>query len=292
MRDLEAWLHRQATREQRIVTLEQGLLGDRLWRYSAYRLRYFFAGYMVESAAHAVAVLYLFRDLGWHSFRGVVIAQTGTALVSALWWGALEAMRAQGRDLHRSGRPHRIAATVGGWLTLSLGLAAVVVLLAVGWLAWFAARGELAAVEAYVAVLLLRCAVDLPVRAYHSGVYALRRVYKPLGATVGPKLVSLAVMLALWPVIGLWALVVAGAITAALASGLTAVYTRRVYHFLGFAPREDLRPLAARRASSSAASRCAARCAGWAGSSSPAARRTGSWRSTRSSCSRCCSARR
>ena len=151
------------------------------------------------------------------------------------------------RDLHRLGRPHRIAATVGGWLTLSLGLAAVVVLLAVGWLAWFAARGELAAVEAYVAVLLLRCAVDLPVRAYHSGVYALRRVYKPLGATVGPELVSLAVMLALWPVIGLWALVVAGAITAALASGLTAVYTRRVYHFLGFAPSEHLGRFALRR---------------------------------------------
>src|SRR3954469_15345811 len=140
MRDLEAWLHRQATREQRIVTLEQGLLGDRLWRYSAYRLRFFFAGYLVESAAHAVAVLYLFRDLGWHSFVGVVIAQTGTALASALWWGALEAMRAQVRDLHRSGRPHRIAATVGGWLTLSLALAALVVALAVGWLAGFAAR--------------------------------------------------------------------------------------------------------------------------------------------------------
>jgi len=245
--DLEAWLRRQAAREQRIVTLEQGLLGDRLWRYSAYRLRFFFAGYLVESAAHAVAVLYLFRDLGWHSFVGVVIAQTGTALASALWWGALEAMRAQVRDLHRSGRPHRIAATVGGWLTLSLALAALVVALAVGWLAWFAARGELAAVEAYVAVLLVRCAIDIPVRTYHSGVYALRRIYKPLPATIGPELVSLAVMVALWPVIGLWALVVAGAITAALASGLTVHYTRRVYHFLGFAPSEHLGRFAARR---------------------------------------------
>lgn len=233
---LDRWLRHQAAREQRVVVLEEGLLGDRLWRYSVYRLRYFFLSYLVESALHAVTVLFLFEHLAWDNFRLIVFATAGSAFVSSFWWGALEALRGRVRDLHRSAKPHRIEATIAGWLTLALGLSGVVLLLGIAWTAWRASDGSLGVADAFVAVLFLRVALDLPVRAYHSGVYAIRRVYKPLAATLAPEFLGLVTILVLWPLVGLWSVVIGSVLTGALITTLSIVYTRRVYHFLGMAP--------------------------------------------------------
>jgi hypothetical protein len=243
--ELRRWLHKQAAREQRIVLLEEALLGDRLWRYSWYRLRYFFVSYLVSSASHAVTVLLLFKALQWENFLLVVVVHAGTALVGSFWWGALEAMRAQVRELHRSGKPHRIAERIAGWLVLAGLLSAAVLAIGSGWIVWQAvAQGSLGAADAYVATLFLRLGLELATRAYHSGVYALRRVYKPLPATVAPELATLAVTLALWPVVEGWAVPIASVVATALVTGLSIHYTRRVYRFLGLAPLA----LASRRA--------------------------------------------
>jgi hypothetical protein len=238
---LERWLRRQAAREDRIVVLEEALLGDRLWRYSWYRLRWFFLRYVVESAAHAVTVLLLFRGLAWDNFLLVVVATTSSALVSSFWWGALEALRARVRDLHRSGSPHRIPRVIGGWLAFSLALSGLVLVFAIAWTSWRAADGTIGAADAFVAAMALRLALDLPTRCYHSGVYAIRRVYKPLSASLAPELVGLATMLSLWSVAGVWAVVFSAVLTTLLTTGVTLVYVRRVYHFLGYTPLREAR---------------------------------------------------
>jgi hypothetical protein len=238
---LERWLQRQGAREQRGVVLEEGLLGDRLWRYSAYRLRFFFLTYLNESALHAVSVLFLFRHLAWGNFRLVVVASAAGAFLSSFWWGALEAMRGQVRDLHRSGRPHRIEAVIAGWLALSLGLSALFLALTVAWTVWRALDGSFGVADAFVAALLLKVALDLPVRCYHSGVYALRRVYKPLAATLAPEFLGLATILVFWPLVGIWSVVIGSLLTTAVLTGLSILYTRRVYHFLGLAPLRSAR---------------------------------------------------
>jgi hypothetical protein len=235
--ELRRWLRKQAAREQRIVLLEEALLGDRLWRYSWYRLRFFFINYLVTSAAHAVTVLVLFRALQWKSFVVVVVVQAASALAGSFWWGALEAMRGRVRELHRSGKPHRIPEAIAGWLTLAGLLSAAVLALALGWTVWQALADGFGAADAIVAAILLRLAFELTTRCYHSGVYALRRVYKPLAATVAPELVSLGVTLALWPVVGAWAVSVAALVATATVTALSVLYTRRVYRFLGFSPQ-------------------------------------------------------
>lgn len=250
---LERWLGKQAARERRVVVLEEGLLGDRLWRYSAYRLRFFFLSYLNESALHAVTVLFLFRHLAWTNFRLVIVATTASAFVASFWWGALEAMRGRVRDLHRSGKAHRIERAIGGWLTFAFALSAVVLVAGVAWIVWRAGDGRFDVTDAFVAGLFLRLALDLPVRCYHSGVYALRRVYKPLRATLAPEFLGLAVILAFWPLVGVWSVVLGSLLTTALVTGLTALYTRRVYHFLGFAPLREVGWEAMRQATRGAA---------------------------------------
>ena len=41
------------------------------------------------------------------------------------------------------------------------------------------AEGRIGPVDVAVAAVLIRAGVDLPVRAYHAGAFALRRVYRP-----------------------------------------------------------------------------------------------------------------
>ena len=247
MNELDRWLHRQAGREARIVSLDEALLGGRLWRYSFYRLRYFLVTYLIESASHAVLVLLAFRGLGWDNFLLVVGAAASTGLISHFWWGALEAMRAQVRDLHRSGRPHRIPAAIAGWMTFAAAPAALFALAAIGWTAGHAIAGTLGPAEAFAGTLLLRVAVDLPTRCYHSGIYAMRRVYRPMSATIAPEVLGLAAMLALYPAIGVWALVVSSLLVTAATTALTLHFTHRVYHFLGFdtLPHAGLRAMRA-----------------------------------------------
>lgn len=240
MNDIERWLRRQAAREQRSVLLEEGLLGGRLWRYTWYRLRWFFVSYGIDTAVHAVTVLFLFRELRWGSFLPIVVAHAVTSLGSSFWWGVLEALRSRVRDLHRSGKPHRIGRVIAGWLVFALGLSAGLVAAALAWTVWHVADDGLAAQEAYIAVLLVGLAADLPVRCYHSGIYALRRVYKPMPAVLAPELVQLALTVALFPVMGLWALVVASAALSLLLTGVNLRYTGRVYHFIGVSPRADM----------------------------------------------------
>jgi hypothetical protein len=99
-------------------------------------------------------------------------------------------------------------------------------------------------------VLIFRLAAELVTRCYHSGIYAVRRVFRPLPAIVAVELVSLAGVLLLWPWIGGWAFPVAATVATAVVTILAFHYTGRLYRFFGFAPVESLdlrRPYLPRR---------------------------------------------
>lgn len=234
------------------MLLEEGLLGNRLGKYARYRLRYFFLNFGVETAVHAVTVLFLFR-LHWGSFFPILVAHTVVSLGSSFWWGALEALRGEVRDLHRSGKPQRMAQVIGGWLTLSVLLSLAAVALAGGWVGWHALGAGFGAPEAYVAVLLLRLAADFPSRCYHSGIYALRRVYKPFIAVIGPSLFELAIIVTAFRLIGLWALVLASVVVTAMLTAVNLRYTGKVYRFIGVTPRPQFRLRLMRRSLSGTA---------------------------------------
>jgi hypothetical protein len=242
--ELNRWLRRQAAREQRAVTLDDALLGDRFWPYAAYRLRDFFARYFAVSAAHAVRVVLLYRVFSTWEFTVIVGAQAAASLAGSFWWGALEAMRGRVRLLYRDSRPHLIPREIGHWLSLSIRL---IVLPLAGGVVWIGARaagtGGLQAVDVYVLAIAVGLAIELPVRCYHSGAYAVRRIYRPLVSLLAVQLVSLSTLGALLPWLGAWSFPVAAMLAAITSASLTFHFTARVYRFFGFAPaaRLDLR---------------------------------------------------
>lgn len=237
MTELADWLDGQARRERRAVYLEEALLGNRFWAYAFYRLRYFFARYAVASLTHAVTVLLLYRFFDRTHFVIVLVAYAVASVVSSFWWGSLEAMRREVRRLYRLRVPHLIPKAIGRWLSLSLQLTLVTALGAVLWLALQVVQtGTLKPAGLYVFAIGLRLSLQFFTRAYHSGIYAVRRIYRPLPAILGVELVGIATTLILAPLLGAWALPVGALIAGPAVAGLSLYYTRRAYWFLGLSP--------------------------------------------------------
>lgn len=241
MHEVRDWFKHQSARERRSVYLEEAFLGNRVWAYAAYRLRYFFARYAASSIVHATTVVLLSRTFGRSDFVVVLVAYAAAGLLGSFWWGALEVMRSRVRLLHRSGKPYLIPREIGGWLSLSIWLAAAVCAAGVFWaVARTVSGGALNAADVYVLAILFRLAAELVTRCYHSGIYAIRRVFRPLPAILAVDAVSLAGVLLLWPWLGGWAFGVAAVVATTTITGLTFHYTGRLYRFYGFAPMESL----------------------------------------------------
>lgn len=237
MTEFADWLDGQARRERRAVYLEEALLGNRFWPYAFYRLRYFFARYAVASLTHAVTVLLLYRFFDRTHFVVVLVAYAVASVVTSFWWGSLEAMRRDVRRLYRLRVPHLIPKTIGHWLSLSLQLTLVTALGAVLWLVLQVVQtGGLKPAGLYVFAIGLRLSLQFFARAYHSGIYAIRRIYRPLPAILGVEFVGVATTLTLAPLLGAWALPAGVLIAGPSVTGLSLYYTRRAYWFLGLSP--------------------------------------------------------
>lgn len=237
MTELASWFERQARREQRAVYLEEALLGNRFWAYSFYRLRYFFARYAVASLTHAVTVTLLYRFFDRRQFVAVLLAYSVASVISSFWWGSLEAMRSEVRRLYRLRVPHLIPKAIGRWLSLSLQLTLLTAACTLLWLAVHTVRtAGLSPAGLYIFAIGLRLSLQFFTRAYHSGIYAVRRIYRPLPAIVGVEFVGITVTVLLAPLLGVWALPVGALVATPIVAGLSLYYTRRAYAFMGLSP--------------------------------------------------------
>lgn len=247
MEALHGWFRRQAAREGRILFLEDALLSNRFWPYAGYRLRYFFAQVATAATAHVVLVVFLFRSFDGSAFVGILAAHAGAGMLSGFWWGGLELMRDRVRGLYRTGRSYVVPKEIGRWLSLSIRLSAALLTLAtivsvarVGIAGWRVEADDL-----YVWTIFAGLSLNLVARCYHSGLYAVRRIYRPLVTIVAADVVGVLAILGLLPILGPWSFAVAGLSTTLLICAFTFHYTGRLYDFFDFRPWDyvDLRRL-------------------------------------------------
>lgn len=238
MTELTRWLRRQAAREGRTVHLEEALLGNRFLAYALYRLRYFFLRYGAESGVHAIRVLLLYRLFSLHQFQAILLITASASLLDSFWWGGLEVMRDGIRRLYRSGSLRRIPHEIARWLRLSGVLAGAAIIAGILLTAWRVRshRQPFGAADLYILSIFFRLATDLVTRCYHSGIYAIRRVYRPVRAMLGTELAGFAAVLALWPLLGGWSLPAATMVSAAATTAILMHYTGVAYRFVGLSP--------------------------------------------------------
>jgi hypothetical protein len=216
-------IDRLRRRQERRPRLEESLTGGRFARYALYRLRYVGAARSLALAVHLVELLFLTKAFSAGSLVLALVLQNGAALIGGFWWGALEELRHPLRDM----RPDAIAAQlIERWLARARLLAAAVAGVAI---AAVIAAGPAPLIAAYAAVVIGRLVVDLILRTYYSGVYARRRVYRPLSVIFLVEGLGLVVVLALWPLIGPWSFPIGFAAGVAASRLALWIYTRRAY---------------------------------------------------------------
>ncbi len=243
MNALLSWFHQQAEREKRVVSLQDALLSNRFLAYAWVRLRYFTLRFGMASALPAVKVALLYQVFSHSQFVAVLLIQTALGLVGSFWWGLLELMRERVRDLYRSGERHRIPQAIAQWLSFSVTASIVTLMLGLasaGWWVWHQGQG-FGAADLYVLAIVAGFALRVPARCYHSGIYAIRRIYRPPLAIVTVEAVSFVGVLGFWPWLGTWSLPIGAIISTLTATGVMVHYTRRTYDFFRFAPSRFFR---------------------------------------------------
>jgi len=248
MEAVRAWLRRAARRADRSPGLEEALLGGRFGRYALHRLR-FFAGRTVLSAGlHAVRILLAFRLFSTRDFGLILAAEAAAALVTSFWWGALEPLRESVRESFAAGKPRRAEARIESALGRSVRWALPAAAAGAAWpVMKLLTKGAVSPSDLFLLAILGRLAVDIVLRCYHSGVYAVRRVYRPFWSLAGLEVLAFGGGLALWPLIDAWALPTASILSASASSLLSFGFTARAYRHLDIKPRMALPRRADRR---------------------------------------------
>jgi hypothetical protein len=248
MTPIDSWLQRQAVREKRLITLEDALLGNRAGAYAVYRLRYFALRCGSSAVLHGIRLTLLQYIFSHQAFLTTLLLNAAAGLVTSFWWGGLEVLRSRVRHLARDAQRHRIPAEIGQWLSIAAVLAVVSLLLPVGWIVWERVHRHRAfdVLQLYTFAIGFRVAVDLLTLMFHSGVYAVRRVYRPMPALVAVELSSMLAILALWPWLGRWSFPIAVLLGTAVSGGLVVHYTARLYRLLGWLPLRFRMPQRAR----------------------------------------------
>jgi hypothetical protein len=223
------------------MSVEEALIGGRFLRYTAYRLTGFTLSRLLGAATHVLEFTFL---VAIFSLKGVVssLALQNTALIAgAFWWGCLEVLRARIR-LEKS--KTTIVARINLWLSWSarLGILAILVPAVVSLVDSRARNRPLGVIDGYALVCGLRLALDLVARTYYSGVYALRRVYRPIVSVLVAEPLGLALILLLWRYLDHWSFPVGLAVTLLVSRGLQIYYASRAYRLLRIPlPRVRLR---------------------------------------------------
>ncbi len=230
MNPILRWLQKRRERLDALPTLDDALLGNGAARYSWYRLRFVLLRALLRTVFRLAEVA-LFASLFPFGVLGpALIFRSLTLLAGGLWWGALETMRRDVRALGRQQRWPEASRRVEQWLAMSVILSLVSLGASGLWVLWGPTPFEsFSVLDVYVLGCGLRLAIDVIVRTYHSGIYALRRVYRPVATLVAIDLAEITALGALWTIMGAWSLGISLAFAGLLRAAVALVYTRRAY---------------------------------------------------------------
>lgn len=222
------WLAGAARREARSPSLFGALLSGRVRAYAFHRLRFMVPRTLLGLVLHAAEVYLLTLALPWEYFAPLLSYRAGAALIGGAHWGALETLRRRVRDELAARRPERARSVIEAFLFATSACAGLCALL-LGVLLLVFRGGGITLFDAYGIACFVRLLLELCAGTYHSGIYAARRVYRPFSAAVGPDLLELATLIALWRPLGAWGIALSIVLVGILRASVTWYYAARAY---------------------------------------------------------------
>ena len=236
MNDIDRWLDRTGRSTTRAVSLYACLLTGKMFAYFRYRLRYALLLDATTFVLHVAEFLIILSSLGGLAAFTVMILRVGGLLVGGAWWGLLEVMRERLRAFARIGDRQSAQREIGAWLVLSVLVAGAATLMATALLVMLLPRDGNPVATLYAFLVIIEVALRLPVRVLHSGMYATRRIYRPLWSLFAPNLLQLTVLglgVLYYPTA---AVVLAIIVSNAVSIWITVHYTLRLYRLTGMSP--------------------------------------------------------
>jgi hypothetical protein len=232
---LRRWFAAKSLAQAKNVPLEEALLGSRRVGYVWYRLKFFLVIQVVLLVIHLLEFSLLFNIFSNKQLLSAVFLYHALSLTGAFWWGALEPYRDEIKFRHGVGDERVLRERISGVLGFATLVGTVILLgaaIAFAWATWQA--GLVTVFNLYFAALVFRLALGIPMRALHSSVYAVARVYRHAVSVFVVDFIFFASVLALWNWIGDWSFPVALFISAILGNALTLFYSVQTYRLLKF----------------------------------------------------------
>ena len=237
MNEIDRWFERTARATRQPVSLYPCLLTGRILPYFRYRLRYPFLIATVRFLVHVAEFFILLSSLGGVAAFTVMVLRAGSLIVSGGWWGLLEIMRERLRTFARAGDRSASELEIGRWLVLSVFVALIATVAGGAVVIALNASGGDPVSRLYAFLVVLELAIDLPVRVLHSGIYATRRVYKPVWAIFVPTVAQLAILGVGFYLYPTAAIITAIVVSNALSIWITVHFCLEIYRLMGLRPR-------------------------------------------------------
>lgn len=239
--DIDRWFERTGRRERRTVSLYACLLTGRMVRYFTYRLRYALLVDGTAFAVHVAEFLIILTALGGLVAFTVMVLRVGSLIVSGAWWGLLEVMRERLRAYSLIADRDAVEHEIGSWLTLSVITATSLAVIGAAAALWLLPSDGDPWGLVYALLVVLELAVRMPLRVLHSGMFATRRIYRPLWTLFAPTAVQMTVIAAGVLFYPTAAVVLAIIASNALSIWITVHYTLRLYRLNGVSARRRVR---------------------------------------------------
>lgn len=218
-------------------SLYPSLLTGRTFAYLRYRLRFPLLLSTVQFGLHAAEFFLILSSLGGMAAFTVMILRVGSLIVGGAWWGLLEVMRERLRDFSRNADRESSDREIGSWLLLGTVLAVLVTLCSAAAMIALHPPGDDPTAHLYGFLILLELALNFPVRALHSGIYATRRVYRPPWAMFISPTVQLAILgigFYFYPTVAIFIAIIAAN---AIGIWITVRYALEAYRLSGLRPK-------------------------------------------------------
>jgi hypothetical protein len=236
MNSLSQWKARKQKSRNSFSSLYDMLLGNKIFSYIYYRLRYFALKTGVGYLFHLITFYLLLSHLNTAVFNSFIIISIISLLATGFWWGVLEWLRSNIRYHNRIYKQKRVLTEIQLWLVFSFVLSTASIILAL----YFSYRALVNPIAGnlfltiYLVCVLVNLGLEFPVRAYHSGMYALKRIYRPMWSIVGVDIAVSLLLLALFPLLHIYAIVVTYIIRSFTKAGISWYFSRKSYQFLGW----------------------------------------------------------
>lgn len=235
--EIDRWFERTAVRQDRAVSLYASLLTGKLFAYFRYRLSFALVLEAARAVVHVAEFLIVLINFGGTAAFTVMVLRVGSLIGSGAWWGLLEVMRERIRAFSQAGDRGAVEREIGSWLILSAVAAATVLVVGGVALMVLLPPDEDPISNLYAFLIVIELALRLPVRVLHSGIFATRRIYRPLWSMLTPTAAQIAVVAVgvfLYPTT---AVVIAIITSNAITIWITIHYTLRVYRLTGLSPK-------------------------------------------------------